>query len=154
MYLLLRQNNKDIIGKTICYVVVIVLRMGLCIMIHKILCYLIQMMFTYVAASSIRVSVYARGNQPLHWVRRFSPNCQPLFLSPVHKQNYNFNSLVVISLINYNNKCILKTGLHRVWHYLLFFYIFNMNSLPDIYIRHYRILPCTGNYNEKFIQSY
>ena len=27
-------------------------------------------------------SVYATGNQPVFCVRKFSPNCQPLFLSP------------------------------------------------------------------------
>jgi len=32
--------------------------------------------------------VYARGNQPLHCVLKFSPNCQPLFLSPVEQKIY------------------------------------------------------------------
>lgn len=32
--------------------------------------------------SSCSNSVYATGNQPNVWVRKFSPNCQPLALSP------------------------------------------------------------------------
>jgi hypothetical protein len=35
--------------------------------------------------SSNTGSVYVNGNQPLHWVRKFSPNCHPLF--PLPKTN-------------------------------------------------------------------
>jgi len=44
---------------------------------------------TYPKVSSIIISVYAKGNHPELWVRRFSPNCHPFWRSPDKKKPGN-----------------------------------------------------------------